>query len=116
MSENLLLFPPLVAAVELLVAVSLEVRVALALGRIPKSRVLAGIVRDVPRPRTKAKANAAALAVLLALFQLLPLGQERLLGGAQPPGHISGAGVIIAEVLFGIWLWLGTRPGEAGKR
>ena len=113
MNGNPLHFPLLVAAVELVVAGIFETRVALALGRRPSSRLLAGIIRYVPRPKAKPRDEVVISAVLLALYQAFPLSQERLYGGSQPPDHVAGVGVIVVEVLFGAWLWLGTRPGRA---
>ena len=113
MNGNPLLFSLFVAAVELVVAGIFESRVALALGRRPSSRLLVGIISYIPRPKAKPRDEVAISAVLLALYQAFPLSQERLFGGSQPPDHISGVGVILAEVLFGAWLWVGARPGKA---
>ncbi len=115
MHGNPLLFPPLIAAFELLIAFIFETRVVLGLGREPTSRLLAGVVRYVPRPEASPKAAAAVAGVLLAVCQVFPLGQERLFGGSQPPDHISGIGVIIVEMLLGAWLWFDTHREPASQ-
>ncbi len=70
------------------------------------------IARDFEAPVSHRRTYLATYALILAMFQFFPLSQERLLGGSSPPNHISGAAVVAAEILFAVYVWLGTRPAE----
>jgi hypothetical protein len=113
MSENTLLFPWLAAAVELLFAGVFETRIVLGVGRTPSSHVLAAILRYVPRPRAKPWQEVLVAGALLAFVQIFPMGREGIWGDRTQADHIGGAGVIAAEILFGLWLWFGTHWDRA---
>jgi hypothetical protein len=102
----------LLAVAESVVAVAIEVRIALGLGRTPGSGPVAMIARDFEAPGSHRRTYLAVCALILAMFQFFPLSQERLFGGSSPPNHISGAAVIVAEIVFAVYIWLGTRPAE----
>jgi len=100
----------LVASVEFLIVVTVEVNLALGLRRRPVSRLVTVIVRDFYGRAPRRRNDAVLWATFLVAFQFFPLNQERLFGGTFPPDHITGAAVILAELLFGAYLWRGTRP------
>lgn len=108
-----LLFSVALAVAELMIGATFEVRVAVGSGRPLRSRLLSWVARKVYRPVSAPRMDAARWAVILAIFQLFPLSRERVFGGSQPPDHVSGAAVIVAEVIVGTWLWLATRPAQA---
>jgi hypothetical protein len=109
MGEHTIFFTWMAVALELVGAFIFETRVVLGLGRKPSSRVLASILRYVPRLRAKPWQEVLVAAVLLAVIQILPLSSEGLVGSRLQPDHISGAGGVVAEIVLGLWLWFGTK-------
>lgn len=106
-----------IAAFEIVLAVGLETRLAVALGRRPGDRLVSMYLNGLPRSVSRQPTSAAILAVLLLLFQAFPLARQGILGATQSPDPISGAGVIIVELMIGAGLWLGMRPiGESSGR
>jgi hypothetical protein len=115
MDSSPLIIPLLATGLELLIACSLEARLVVALGRRPSSRLVGACLSGLPFPESRERVATAVLTVLLVLVQALPLIRLGVLGDSHPPDHISGSFVIVAELLFGAWLWLGTRPHPAAK-
>jgi phosphoribosyl 1,2-cyclic phosphodiesterase len=110
-----LLVSVFIAGIEFLVAGALEIRLALSRGRRLRSRVLARMADNAFGQSTTPTRDSVVLVVAVAVYQLFPLSRERLFGGNQPPDHISGFGVIAAELVLGVLLWIGTSVDRSDK-
>lgn len=101
----------LAAFVCLTFAITFEIRIAVRLKRQTSLPLIARLL-DPERSSALRRGDALKWAAILAALQWFPLDQERLFGGTLLPDHITGAAVILMELLVGACMWLGTQPSR----